>query len=117
MSAAPTVRVGSSEASTARTVLSEDEQEEFRVVITTRNERYFWISREGRELFHFTSCVYHWFIDPRGGGYVKVQDTSLLPELLRDPGPRFRYIEHVTLAIETITYWGSADTFHIDGSP
>ena len=117
LSATPTVKVDSSEASTARQVLSEDEQEEFRVVISTRNSRYFWISREGRELFHSVSGINHWFLDPRGGGYVKVVDTGLLPEALRDPGPRFHYIEHLTLSLGTITYWGSADTFHIDGSP
>ena len=43
LSATPTSRVISNEESTERVVLSELEQEEYRVVITTRNGRYFWI--------------------------------------------------------------------------
>ena len=117
LNAAPTVRVVSGDAATERTVLSEGEQEEFRVVITTRNGRYFWASREGAELVHSTSGAFHWFWDPGGGGSVKILDQELLqPAALRDPElPRFLYMEHLTLWLDTITYWGSADTFNLDG--
>ena len=115
LSVAPTVRVDSGEDSTQRNVLSEDEQGEFRLVITTRNGRYFWSSREGRELRHSGSGPTHYFIDPRGGGYVKVLDTAGLPDFLSEPGPRFRYMEHLTLLLGTITYWGSTNTFSLDG--
>ena len=111
LNAAPTVRVVSGDASTERTVLPAGEQEEFRVVITTRNGRYFWASREGAELVHSTSGSFHWFKDPGGGGYVKILDQESQPEFLRDPElPRFLYMEHLTVMLGTITYWGSADT-------
>ncbi len=115
LSARPTVKVESNAASTQRFQLSDAEQEEFRVVITTRDGRYYWISREGRELMHHRSGVFHYFIDPTGGGYVKVVDTDLLPESLRDPGPRVQYLEHVTLGLGTITYWGASEDFRLDG--
>ncbi len=115
LSVRPTVKVESNAASTQRFQLSDAEQEEFRVVITIRDGRYYWISREGRELIHHRSGVFHYFIDPTGGGYVKVFDTGLVPESLRDPGPRFQYLEHVTLGLETITYWGASDDFRLDG--
>ncbi len=115
LSVRPTVKVESNAASTQRFQLSDAEQEEFRVVITTRDGRYYWISREGRELIHHRSGVFHYFIDPTGGGYVKVVDTGLLPESLRDPGPRVQYLEHVTLGLHTITYWGASEDFRLDG--
>ncbi len=115
LSARPTVKVESNAASTQRFQLSDAEQEEFRVVITIRDGRYYWISREGRELIHHRSGAFHYFIDPTGGGFVKVFDTGFLPESLRDPGPRVQYLEHVTLGLETITYWGASEDFRLDG--
>ena len=116
LNAAPTVRVVSGEESTERTVLTEAEQEEFRVVITTRDGRYFWESREGAELIHFTSGAFHWFFDPGGGGYIKVLDNELIvPQEVRDPGPRFLYMEHLTLWLGTFTYWGSTERFDLLG--
>ena len=106
LSATPTSRVSSGDESTERFVLSELEQEEYRVVITARDGRYFWISREGRELSHSASGVFHWFMDLQGGGYVKVLDTHLLPDSLRDPGPRFQYMEHRTFFLGTFTVLG-----------
>ena len=115
LSARPTVKVESDAASTQRFQLSDAEQEEFRVVITTRDGRYYWISREGRELIHHASGAFHYFIDPTGGGYIKVFDTSLVPEFLRDPGPRFQYFEVLSLWLGTITYWGASEDFRLDG--
>ena len=115
LSARPTVKVESNAASTQRFQLSDAEQEEFRVVITTRDGRYYWISREGRELIYHASGAFHYFIDPTGGGYIKVFDTSLVPEFLRDPGPRFQYFEVLSLWLGTITYWGASEDFRLDG--
>lgn len=115
LNAAPTVRVVSGEDSTERAVLSEAEREEYRVVITVRDGRYFWTSREGAELVHSRFGAFDWFKDPGGGGYVKVLDAERLPEFLRDPGPRFVYMEHLTIWLGTITYWGSSETFDLLG--
>ena len=117
LNAAPTVRVVSGDSATERMVLSESEQEEFRIVITTRNGRYFWASREGAELVHSTSGAFHWFWDPGGGGSVKILDQELLqPAAVRDPErPRFLYMEHLTVMLGTITYWGSTETFDLTG--
>ena len=71
LSARPTVKVESNAASTQRFQLSDAEQEQFRLVITTRDGRYYWMSREGREVIHHASGAFHYFIDPTGSGYVK----------------------------------------------
>ena len=115
LSARPTVKVVSEAASTERFQLSDAEQEAVRVVITIRDGRYYWISREGRELIHHRSGAFHYFIDPTGSGYVKVLDTAFLPEFLRDPGPRFQYFEVLSLWLGTTTYWGATDDLHLDG--
>ena len=103
LDAKPTVKVESGEGATERVLLSEPDRTKYRVIITRRDGRYFWTSREGRELVYHASGAFHYFIEPRGGGYIKVFDTRTLPESMRDPGPRFRYHEHLTLWLGTIT--------------
>jgi len=115
LDAEPTVKVESGERATSRLLLSEPDRTKYRVTITRRDGRYFWTSREGRELVHHASGAFHYFIEPGGGGYIKVFDTHTLPKSMRDPGPRFRYMEHLTLWLGTITYWGSSDEFRLDG--
>lgn len=119
LEAKPTVKVESNEAATSRFLLTEPERTQNRVTIIKRGDRYYWKTRENRELVHRVSGAFHFFIDPSGGGYIKVFDTHLLPEFVRDPGPRFHYMEHVTLWLGTITYWGTSEEFRLaagDGS-
>lgn len=83
--------------------LRPDKTQEYVVVIERRDGRYYWVSRENRELIHSIGGAFHLFIDPRGGGYVKV--------LAINEGKGFPYIEHVTVGLTTITYWGSSRRF------
>ena len=111
LNATPTSRVDSDSSVTTRIILSESEQNEYRVLIVKDGEKYFWATRENRELVHRIGGATHYFIDPLGGGYIKVFDTSFLPDFLREQGPRFAYYEHLSLGLQTITYWGTADEF------
>jgi hypothetical protein len=118
LDATPTVRVISREGATSMDSVPGSEGAKFRVTIIRRGDRYFWTSREDRELLHQTSGMFHYFIDPRGGGYIKVLDTHMLPASLRERGPRFRYMEHLTLWLDTITFWGTSEGFRLDaGEP
>jgi hypothetical protein len=111
LSAQPATKVESGPGASERFILSGAQAQDFSVTIVKRGDRYFWASRENRELLHAVSGIYHLFIDPRGGGYIKVENQSLLSESMRDPGPPVRYLEQVTLGLGTITYWGSTETF------
>lgn len=79
LDAKPTVKVESSEGGTSRLTPSEPDRTRYRVTITRRDGRYFWTSREDRELVDHASGAFHYFIEPRGGGYIKVFDTQTLP--------------------------------------
>lgn len=111
LDARPTVRVVSGDEKTSRSVLSDAEGEKSRVTITRRGNRYFWTSREDRKLEHHIAGAFHYFVEPTGAGYVKVLDTHKLAASLRERGPRFLFMEHVSLWLSTITYWGSAEGF------
>jgi hypothetical protein len=113
--ATPTVRVDSYEAKTVRRTLPKQVGARNRVTITYRGGRYYWTSREDKELVHSRSGAFHIFVATDGGGYVKVCDQQELPEQMRSPGPRFRFMEHVTLHLSTITYWGSSEKLFLGG--
>jgi len=101
----------SSEGSTDET-LTEAQKDEYRLLITKLGDEYIWASREWRHLDHYKSGAFHYFVDPTGGGYIKVYDQNILPEFMRDPTkPRILYLEHLSLWLQTTTYWGSAEAF------
>jgi hypothetical protein len=114
LDASPTVKVESSMAKTTRFALSKKEQIEYRLTIVQREGRYYWASRKNTELvLHRASDAVHFFIALNGAGYVKVIDTLRLPEAIRPEGLRFRYVEHMGLLDNTITYWGASEEFHL----
>ncbi len=109
--AQPSVKVESAHEGTDHKTLSALEAQEAQVVIEKRAGVYFWTSRGGRLLQHRQTGVYHLFIDAVGAGYIKVKDQSLVPRVMRHPGPRFRYYEHTHLGLGTVTYFGASDSF------
>ena len=100
----PVSKVESGLESTVRVTMNEDQAVEYRVLIVKRGDRYFWASRENKELFHFQSGIAHWFIS-ESSGYIKIIDPSLIPG--NEPTNQYVYIEHLTLLVDTITYWGA----------
>jgi hypothetical protein len=106
-SGTPTVKVESASHASNRVELTPQEQAEYRVLITARNGKYYWASRENKELFHFRSGAFDWFVAP-GSGYIKVVDRTYM---LQEAGPRYLYMEHMTLLLSTITYWGGGEHF------
>lgn len=109
--ATPDSRVDSSAEKSARQVLTESKRNEFRLLITKVGDQYFWTTRENAPLIHTLSGAFHIFTDASGGGYVKIFDTGILPQSMRDPGPRYQYMEHLHLGLGSITYWGFSDQF------
>lgn len=103
----PGSKVESNETSTARYDLTRDEGMEYRVLITKRGDKYYWASRENKELRYFRSGIAHWFISD-SSGYVKIIDPSLIPGMENEQG--FWYLEHLTLLTNTITYWGYGES-------
>ena len=107
----PSVRIDSSSDYTSRRVLSESERDKNAVHIVKVDDSYVWVTREGRALVHSRSGAYDKFIDPRGGGYVKIFNPESLPGSTHEGQTMFWYMEHVHLGLSTITYWGKSEAF------
>lgn len=93
-----------------RSVLPQAEREGSRVTLVERDGAFFWATRENRQMVHVPSNLFHYFIDPRGGGYIKVLDQTGLPadSPLRFAGPDVQFFEHVSGGMSTYTYFGWA---------
>lgn len=107
--ASPSVRVTSDPGRAERRELSPRERAANQVLIVQRGGNYYWASRGDRLLVHITSGAFHLYIDPRGGGYVKVY----VPPAGASPSgeTQLQYFEHVSVLMTTVTYWGPAASF------
>ena len=79
--------------------LTESQQNESRLMITKKGQKYYWTSRQDRELTKHESGAYTIFFETKGAGYVKAMKNQ----------DKVLYMEHMGLGLETITYWGAAD--------
>jgi hypothetical protein len=111
LSGRPTAKAEGAEDATRHTAVTEAERDKLRVVIVRKGDRYFWASRENRELERRVAGAFHIFVDRVDGAYVRVFDRSTLPDSMRPEGPRFEYVEHVPLFRGTVTFWGTLDEF------
>lgn len=107
----PTSVVQSSDETSRHATIPDMERAKLAVVIVRKGGRYFWASRENRELERRVAGAFHYFVDRAEGGYIRVFDRSTLPESLRPDGPQFEYIEHVPVWRSMVTYWGVLDSF------
>ncbi len=91
--------------------LSADEGFRYAVRIVERGGRYFWASREMRELVRRETAGYVTFVAPDGSGYVRILSPML--EALRAQLPEAErrreatYTEHLTIQLGSITYFGN----------
>ncbi|MEZ5274955.1 MAG: hypothetical protein R3F07_01085 [Opitutaceae bacterium] len=87
-----------------RTRLSPDDTARNVLVIVKIGEDYFWKTRGNRRVIHIIPEAgdAHFFIDPDGGGYVKIMTR---------PDGTFAYLEQVGLEMTSFIYFGSSRTF------
>lgn len=80
-----------------RTALTVSEQSEFQSVIIEKAGRYFWKTREMKELERSESGRFITYFATDGKGYIKVDSNA---------SQTTGYIEHLSLGLNTITYQG-----------
>lgn len=109
VTAVPSSKVVSSSTETVRYKLSDDERTKALLVIQKTPKGYRWSTRDDRDLVMRTSGAFALFIDPSGGGYVKIAivrgAVALSDDSCKDG---FAYLEHLSMGVATLTYWGCA---------
>lgn len=101
----PTSLAVASEEGAERATLEGAEAADKQVVIVKRDGKYYWRSREDKELVYFTAGAMHFFVAPTSG-YIKIMDTSSIAALLDEKPPRYMYFENMSQFLTTFTYHG-----------
>ncbi len=109
LDAIPNTRVVASGTDAVRSPAADIEN---RVGILKVGDVYVWATRDGRQLIRRTSGVYDIYIEPGGGGWLKVE-SDRLPDFLRGDSP-FEFIEMASIGMSTITYFGTTTTYDPD---
>ena len=91
-----------------RTKLDKGDQLEFKVIIVKEGDRFFWKTREMKELTRHQSGLFVTYQAVDGAGYVRVDLSGGAIGDLKVPGSPsdIGYIEHIKLGLNTITYQG-----------
>ncbi|MFQ5779840.1 MAG: hypothetical protein ACE5HN_03525 [Nitrospiria bacterium] len=93
----PTIQTRSSMEISHNVKLDGNQQLTNAVIITKEGDRYFWETRDRRELLLKRGKQFDLFIDPETGGYIKVIEQD----------GQFVYMEHISIKkLKAFTYWG-----------
>ena len=83
---------------TEQVELSKSDRWNYRLEIVKKGNKYYWASRENRELLFSKSGEFYNFVEPKAAGYIRITKTE----------KGVLYMEHLTLGMKNITYWGIA---------
>jgi hypothetical protein len=111
LSGRPTSTSEGAHDATTHTPVPVGDRDKLKVTILKRGDKYFWASRENREVERRVSGAFHFYVDRTDGGYVRVFDRSTLPGSMQPDGPQFEYTEHRPNWRGTLTLWGVLDSF------
>jgi hypothetical protein len=98
----PTVKYDVSVNDYKQTKLTPSQAADNAVRISKVGNDYFWKSRDNRPLVYSQSGDFSLFVEPGGAGYVKITKA---------PTGEITFLEHVSLGLMTITYYGAAESF------
>ena len=91
-----------------RTQIDKNDQLEFKVIIVKEGDRFFWKTREMKELTRHQRGRFVTYQAVDGTGYVRVDLSGGATGELNVPGSSLDvgYLEHLKLGLNTITYQG-----------
>ncbi|WP_027361654.1 hypothetical protein [Halodesulfovibrio aestuarii] len=97
----PLKRVDADFEHTKQVEVANDESLDCLIIIDSGE--FYWASREFRPLVYRHSGVFHMFIDPFGGGYIKIYGK----EKFNGSALAGAYVEHLSLGLSSINYNGN----------
>ena len=77
-------------------------------VISEIGVRFYWASRDNKELRRYESGAFTTFVAVDGSGYVRVihSDMKAAAALVYGSAKEFDYVEHMLLGLDSVTYYG-----------
>ena len=72
--------------------------------------RFYWATRENKELKRYEGGAFVTFVATDGSGYVRIINPALkkAASLMSPTEERFDYVEHLIIGLRSVTYYGAA---------
>ncbi|HET9439727.1 MAG TPA: hypothetical protein VFO52_06130 [Longimicrobiales bacterium] len=88
--------------------IAESEADHLECVISKIGRRYYWASRENREMVRVESEGFITFVAVDGSGYVRLFDPhrKSSTSLASGTEDKFDYVEHVLTGLRSMSYYG-----------
>jgi hypothetical protein len=106
----PTVKISEGGVSRLPQQLSYDQAINLECVISAIDGRYYWTSRENKELIRTEGGAFVTFVARNGSGYVRIikPDLKVTVSLMSDTEATFDYVEHLLIGLRSVIYYGVA---------
>lgn len=94
--------------------LGSDESEKYKCIISNIDGKYYWASRENKEVKKKVSGLYIIYIAVEGSGFIKILNKEFkespnwqaMSKMLTDTETNFDYVEVLHTGLKTVTYFG-----------
>ncbi len=88
--------------------LAKEEQATHKVLITKKGDKYYWTSRENRELSKLENEAFITYLAVDGSGYVRVGNEEWKNKMrVKYPQYNFDYVEHMIIGLGSLSYYGA----------
>lgn len=88
------------------------ESQEYKCIISKRGNKYYWTSREDKELIPRVHGIYITFLSLGGNGDHITFRMPFTNRLLQPSKDMITYVEHITHGVTSLNYMGSDFTYN-----
>jgi hypothetical protein len=106
----PTVKISEGGVSRVPEQLSYNQAVNFACIISEIGGRYYWASRENKELLRTEGGAFITFVARDGSGVIRIIKPGLktAASLMSDTEAKFDYVEHLLIGLRSVIYYGVA---------
>jgi len=109
-SGSPEIKVSEGGIERTPDIVSAKDATNLKCIISKIGDKYYWASRENKELIRFEAGAFITFVSPEGVGYVRIinSESKAIAALTSATEERFDYVEHLLIGLKSVTYYGIA---------
>jgi len=89
------------------TEITSEEQATRKVLITKKDNKFYWTSRENRELNKIEAANFITYLALDGSGYIRIGNEEWKSKMrMKYPKYNFDYMEHMVIGLGSLSYFG-----------
>ena len=106
----PVIKVSEGGTERLPETIRRDSAVNLRCVVSEIDGKYYWATRENKEMVRHASGAFVTYVAIDGSGYVRIVDPSAkgAASLMSPTETKFDYVEHLLVGLRSVTYYGHA---------